>query len=119
MHSRVPRHPATRGDNGQEQMWLEPRALIGRSDACPTDASAAHSDGGQRLYPRNVAPTVVSTAQKLGDESLRHTRRLKRQTDVTMDCEPQPVRVGQEKSNVEQAHPKVGPKGASLCGIAS
>jgi hypothetical protein len=119
MDSCVPRHPATRGDNGREQMWLEPRALIGWSDACPTDASAAHSDGGQCLHPRIVAPTVVSTAQQLGDGSLRYTKLLKRQTDVVMDCEPQPVRVGQEKSNVEQAHPKVGPKGASLCGIAS
>jgi hypothetical protein len=100
-------------------MWLEPRALIGRSDACPTDASAAHSDGGQCLHPQNVAPTVVSTAQKLGDVSLRHTMLLKCQTDMAMNCEPQPVRVGQEKSNVEQAHPRVGPKGASLCGIAS
>ena len=32
---------------------------------------------------------------------------------------PQRVRVGQEKSNVEQALEAVGPKEASSCGIAS
>jgi hypothetical protein len=100
-------------------MWLEPRVLIGRSDECPTNASAGRPDSGQCLDSQNVAPTTVPTAQKLEKESLRHTMLLKGQMDAAMESQPQQVRVGQEKSNVEQAQPKVGPKGASSCGIAS
>lgn len=69
---------------------------------------------GSVIYPRQVAPTIASTAQKLEDQLLGHTRLLKRLMDVVVDFEPHHV---QKSQNVEQ--PKVGPKEPSSCGIAS